>query len=57
MTVRNLPGALAGRTLVRISDVHVGALVDDACVVDVFRKVAELRPDIVVMTGDFMSFH
>ena len=41
----------------QISDVHVGVQVDDEYVVDTFRRVAELRPDIVVMTGDFMSFH
>ena len=57
MPVRHLPPALDGRTLVQISDVHVGALVDDGYVVDTFRRVAELRPDIVVMTGDFMSYH
>jgi predicted MPP superfamily phosphohydrolase len=57
LPVRNLPRSLDGRTLVQISDVHVGALVDDQYVVETFRRVADLQPDIVVMTGDFMSYH
>ena len=56
LPVRNLPRPLVGRTLVQISDVHVGARVDDEYVVETFRRVAALKPDIVVMTGDFMSY-
>jgi uncharacterized protein len=55
--VHALPPRLAGRTLVQISDVHVGPRVDDAYVLATFRRVADLRPDIVVMTGDLMSHH
>jgi uncharacterized protein len=57
LPIRALPSALAGRTLVQISDVHVGVRVDDDYVLTTFRRVAELRPDIVVMTGDFISHH
>jgi predicted MPP superfamily phosphohydrolase len=57
LPIRHLPRSLEGRTLVQISDVHVGARVDDDYVVDTFRRVAALQPDIVVMTGDFMSHH
>ena len=55
LPVRHLPRSLEGRTLVQISDVHVGAQVDDEYLVDTFRRIAELQPDIVVMTGDFIS--
>jgi predicted MPP superfamily phosphohydrolase len=55
LPVRNLPRSLDGRTLVQISDVHVGARVDNDYLVDAFGRIAELQPDIVVMTGDFMS--
>ena len=55
--MRGLPPGLSGRTLVQISDVHVGPRVVDGYVVDTFRRVAALAPDIVVMTGDFMSHH
>jgi uncharacterized protein len=57
LPVRALPPRLAGRTLIQMSDVHVGPRVDDDYVLTTFRRVAALRPDIVVMTGDFMSYH
>lgn len=57
LPVRDLPAALAGRTLAQISDVHVGPRVADAYVVSVFERVAALRPDIVVLTGDLVSHH
>ena len=57
LPVRQLPPRLAGRTLVHISDVHVGPRVSDSYVLDTFRRVAALQPDVVVMTGDFMSHH
>ncbi len=57
MPVRNLPAALVGRSLVHIRDLHVGLRVDDGYVRTTFRRVADLRPDIVVFTGDFMSYH
>jgi uncharacterized protein len=57
LAIRALPPSLAGRTLAQISDVHVGPRVDDGYVIEVFRRVAALRPDIVVVTGDFVSHH
>ena len=57
LPVRGLPLALNGRTLAQISDVHVGPRVDDGYVLSVFERVAALRPDIVVLTGDFVSYH
>jgi len=57
LLVRRLPPRLAGRTLVQISDLHVGPRVSDAYVLKTFDRVAALRPDIVVMTGDFISYH
>jgi predicted MPP superfamily phosphohydrolase len=57
LPVEGLPSSLIGRTLVQISDVHVGLRVDDDYVLDTFRRVIELGPDIVVFTGDFVSYH
>jgi predicted MPP superfamily phosphohydrolase len=57
LPVRALPSRLAGRSLVQISDVHAGRRVSDDYLLATFRRVAELRPDIVVMTGDFISHH
>jgi hypothetical protein len=57
LPVAFLPARLAGRRLVQISDVHVGLRVDDDYVLSTFARVADLQPDIVVLTGDFMSHH
>jgi predicted MPP superfamily phosphohydrolase len=57
LPIRNLPASLAGRTLAQISDVHLGLLVDDDYLISVFDRVAALAPDIVVLTGDLMSYH
>lgn len=56
LPIRGLPDALGGRTLVQLSDIHVGTLVDDDYLIDVFRRVTALHPDIVVFTGDFISY-
>lgn len=55
MPVRNLPSELAGRTLVQISDVHVCPYVDSGYLCACLRAVSALQPDLVVVTGDFMS--
>jgi hypothetical protein len=55
MPVRNLPRHLVGRTLVQLSDIHVGPHVDDDFVRRVFHQVQALQPDIVTVTGDFIS--
>ena len=57
LPVRGLPSSLVGRTLVQLSDIHVGTRVDDDYVRETFHRVAELRPDVVVVTGDFISHH
>lgn len=55
LPVARLPSSLIGRTLVQLSDVHVGPRVADDYLLDVFRRVTALAPDIVVYTGDFVS--
>jgi predicted MPP superfamily phosphohydrolase len=55
MPIANLPAALSGKTLVQLSDIHVGPRVDDDYVAETFRSVAALQPDIVVITGDLIS--
>ncbi len=57
LALRQLPASLAGRTLVQITDVHVGTRVDDDYVIESFRRAAALKPDIVAFTGDFISHH
>lgn len=55
LPIRNLPGSLKGKTLVQISDIHVSGRVSESYLIESFKRVAELRPDIVVYTGDFIS--
>lgn len=54
LPIAGLPADLAGRTLVQLSDLHVGG-VDESYVRDVFERTAALRPDFVVCTGDFVT--
>jgi hypothetical protein len=56
LPVARLPTALIGATLVQISDLHIGPVVDDAYLMRALRQVAALRPDILVITGDFMTY-
>lgn len=53
--IPHLPRALKGFKIAQISDIHAGSFITD----DIFRESVEitnsLRPDIVVMTGDFVN--
>lgn len=55
MPIRNLPKSLAGKTLMQISDIHVGNRFDHHFLIESFDKVSELKPDFVVYTGDYVS--
>ena len=54
--VAQLPAALAGNRLVQISDLHVGPRVDDQYLMATLDRVRTLHPDILVITGDFVSY-
>ena len=56
LRIRGLPSELEGRTLVQISDLHIGPLVDDAYIIESFRRVQEISPDFVVFTGDWITY-
>jgi predicted MPP superfamily phosphohydrolase len=55
LPIADLPSALEGRTLVQLSDLHIGPEVDDHYIVHWFDRVREMAPDLVVFTGDFMT--
>ncbi len=55
MPLRNLPKQLVGKTIVQLSDLHIGPIVADDYLRRAFRQVADLKPDLVVMTGDFLT--
>ncbi|HEU5409144.1 MAG TPA: metallophosphoesterase [Nitrospira sp.] len=55
LPIAHLPSALAGRTLVQLSDLHVGPEVDDDYLIRNLKYVSDLNADIHVLTGDFMT--
>lgn len=56
LPVAFLPGELAGKTLVQLSDLHIGPKVDDQYVIRTFQRVAALQPDFVAVTGDWITY-
>jgi predicted MPP superfamily phosphohydrolase len=56
LPVEGLPEELAGLRLVQISDLHVGPKVDDDYLVASLQRVRRLQPDLLVVTGDALSF-
>lgn len=55
LSIRGLPDALRGLRLVHISDLHVGPTVSSDYLMAALQRAASLRPDIVAMTGDFIT--
>lgn len=56
MRIKNLPENLTGKTLMQISDIHIGDRFDYQFIIDSFEKAKEFKPDIVVYTGDFSHY-
>lgn len=56
MPLEHLPPHLAGRTLLQISDIHVGPRVSSEFLIDAFTAARALEPDFVALTGDFVSY-
>ena len=56
MFLPHLPPALAGRTLLQLSDLHVGPRVDSGYLIETLQEARRLAPDIVAFTGDFISY-
>ena len=56
MPVVNLPDHLIGKTLMQISDIHVGNQFDYQFIIDSFITAQKLQPDFVVYTGDYVSY-
>lgn len=55
MPIAGLPAAWQGRTLLHLSDLHVGSA-DDAYLENAFTQATTLNADLVVVTGDFISY-
>jgi uncharacterized protein len=57
MPIKNLPEALVGKTLMQISDIHIGNKFDYKYIIDSFKKAQAYNPDFVAYTGDYVSLH
>jgi predicted MPP superfamily phosphohydrolase len=55
LPIARLPSDLVGRTIVQLSDLHAGDEVDDDYLIGALRSVADFQPDIIAVTGDFMT--
>lgn len=56
MPIKNLPGHLIGKTIMQISDMHIGNRFDRQYIIDSFKEAKNYKPDFVVYTGDFISY-
>lgn len=56
LPIDHLPSALEGMRVAQFSDLHIGPQVSDEYLIDAFDRVRALKPDIVVITGDFISY-
>ena len=56
LPIRGLPSSLADARLAQISDLHVGPSVAESYLIQCLAKVAQLKPDILVLTGDFVTY-
>jgi predicted MPP superfamily phosphohydrolase len=55
VSLPGLPPELDGLRVVHLSDLHLGPLADRAALGDVVARVAEIDPDLVVVTGDIVD--
>lgn len=56
MPIKNLPLHLEGKTLMQISDLHVGTRFDWKFLIESLQEAQKLQPDFVVYTGDYVSY-
>lgn len=56
MPIHNLPEQLVGKTLMQISDIHVGNRFDYNFIIKSFQKAQTFAPDFVVYTGDYVNY-
>jgi predicted MPP superfamily phosphohydrolase len=55
LPIVGLPTDLVGKRLVQISDLHAGPVVDQDYLLGAMESLADLQPDLLVLTGDFMT--
>lgn len=55
LPIRNLPERLERKTVMQISDLHVGNRFDWNFLIESFQEAKKFKPDFVVYTGDFVN--
>lgn len=55
LPIKNLPEHLEGKTLMQVSDLHVGDRFDWNFLIESFQKAQNYTPDFVVYTGDYVN--
>jgi uncharacterized protein len=55
--IEGLDSRLEGFTVVQLSDMHGGSFLAEGDLADVVRRVNALDPDVVAITGDFITHH
>lgn len=53
----SLPKAFDGYCIVQVSDIHMGGWMDRSHLADIVEQILELKPDLIVATGDFVMGH
>jgi predicted MPP superfamily phosphohydrolase len=53
--LKRLPGAFDGFRIAQISDIHYGPYMTSAFVREAVEEINKLQPDLIVLTGDFVS--
>lgn len=54
--VRNLPPKFVGKRIVHISDLHCSRTVSKKYLQGCVERINQLEPDIIVLTGDFITY-
>jgi predicted MPP superfamily phosphohydrolase len=55
LPIERLPTEMVGKRVIQVSDLHAGPIVDRQFLISSLEGIAELKPDAIVLTGDFMS--
>jgi predicted MPP superfamily phosphohydrolase len=54
--IPSLPKELEGLKILQFSDLHLNETIKDSFLEKVIKKTKEISPDIIVFTGDFLSY-
>lgn len=56
MPIANLPESLIRKTLMQISDIHIGNRFDYGYIIDAFKEAQSFNPDFIAYAGDYVSY-